>query len=63
MTRSKAAQRATRSKAAQIVSAAFNALPGVLGAVCVSVGLGLIYAPLGLISAGVFLLLVDYRRP
>lgn len=55
--------RATRSKAAQIVSAAFNALPGVLGAVCVSVGLGLIYGPLGLISAGVFLLLVDYRRP
>lgn len=38
-------------------------LPGIVGAVLVSAGLGLIFLPLALISAGVFLLLVDWRLP
>lgn len=39
-----------------------GSLPGMAGAACISVGLGLVAIPLGLISAGVFLLLIDYRR-
>ena len=35
---------------------------GVAGATLVCVGLGMIYVPAGVIAAGVFLLLLDYRR-
>ena len=35
--------------------------PGVVGAIAVSVGLGEIYRPLLLLSAGVFLLVIDRR--
>lgn len=37
--------------------------PGVSGAVLVSVGLGLVWFPLGLVAAGGFLLLLDRRVP
>jgi hypothetical protein len=36
-------------------------VPGVLGAVLVAAGLGLIYPPLSLIALGGFLLLLDWR--
>lgn len=36
-------------------------VPGVLGALCVTAGLALIWLPLGLIAVGAFLLLVDWR--
>lgn len=36
-------------------------VPGVLGAVLVAGGLALIWPPLGLIAAGGFLLLLDWR--
>ena len=38
-------------------------LPGLAGAVLVSVGFGLAWLPLGLIAAGGFLLLLDWRIP
>lgn len=34
-------------------------LPGAVGAVCVTAGLGMVFAPLGWITAGGFLLLLD----
>lgn len=34
-------------------------VPGVAGAVLVSVGVGLVYLPAGLIAAGAFLLVLD----
>jgi hypothetical protein len=36
-------------------------IPGVLGALLVSGGLGLVYLPLGLVAAGGFLLWLDRR--
>jgi hypothetical protein len=36
-------------------------IPGVLGAGLISVGLGLIYLPLAAITAGAFLLWIDWR--
>lgn len=42
---------------------AARTVPGVLGAVLVCVGAGLIYTPLAFLAAGVFLLLVDRRIP
>jgi len=38
---------------------ALRGAPGVLGAGAVSIGVGMIYAPAGVIAAGVFLLLID----
>lgn len=38
---------------------AARSLPGILGAILVCVGLGLIYVPLALLAAGAFLLLID----
>lgn len=38
-------------------------LPGVLGAGAICIGLGLIYTPLALLAAGVFLLIIDRRVP
>lgn len=38
-------------------------VPGVLGALLVSVGIGVVFWPAGVIVAGVFLLLVDRRMP
>lgn len=58
-------------KAVQAVAEAAGALlrgvriagPGIAGAMCVVIGLAMIYDPLGLLAAGAFLLLIDYRRP
>lgn len=36
-------------------------IPGCLGATLVCVGLAWIWAPLGLVAAGAFLLLLDHR--
>lgn len=36
-------------------------MPGIAGALLVSVGLGLIWFPLSLIALGGFLLLIDWR--
>lgn len=38
-------------------------LPGLLGAGCIVVGLGLVYTPLAFLAAGVFLLIIDRRVP
>lgn len=38
---------------------AVRSLPGVLGAVLVCVGVGLVFLPAGIVAAGAFLLLVD----
>ncbi|MFC7380884.1 hypothetical protein [Sphaerisporangium rhizosphaerae] len=49
--------------AGAVIRNARGALPGLAGATCVSVGLGMVFPPLGVIAAGVFLLIIDYRRP
>ena len=36
---------------------------GLAGAACICVGVGMVYVPAGVIAAGVFLLIVDARRP
>lgn len=51
---------------ASVASPAGHALrtaPGVLGALFVCVGAGLIYTPLAFLTAGGFLLLIDRRIP
>lgn len=40
-----------------------RSLPGVVGAVLVCVGLGLVYLPLAFLAAGAFLLIIDRRVP
>lgn len=46
-------------RTAGIVGRLLRGAPGILGASAVSLGLGMIYAPVGVIAAGVFLLLID----
>lgn len=58
-----AAVRKLTLKAADVAGALVRGLPGMAGAACVCAGLGLIYMPAGVIAAGVFLLIIDYRRP
>lgn len=35
---------------------------GLAGAACICVGVGMVYVPAGVVTAGVFLLIVDARR-
>lgn len=49
--------------AGRMVGAVLRFGPGVAGAVLVTIGLGMAWAPLGWIAAGVWLLLVDWRMP
>lgn len=45
----------------RLLRGAGTTLPGVAGAVLVCVGLGLAWLPLGVVAAGVGLLVVDWR--
>lgn len=49
--------------AAGVVVRAAKVLPGLLGAAAISWGLGMVYEPLLYISAGVALIVIDWRIP
>ncbi|MEU3972350.1 hypothetical protein [Streptomyces bacillaris] len=49
--------------AAHTTGATARVVPGIGGAVLVSYGMWLAWAPLGVTAAGVFLLLLDRRMP
>lgn len=59
--------RAWKLRAAEVAGVALGRLargvPGVLGPLLVAVGLGVAWLPLGLVSAGAILWLVDLRIP
>ena len=59
--------RKTWLRAAELAGDAVRGLgrtwPGIGGAACVCVGLGLMYVPLAFLAAGLFLLVLDNRRP